>query len=83
MSSRYGTSSAKIAPVAGALKIAATPAAAPATSSVRWSLPRNGCGSRRWIIAPSAEPPYIDGPSSPSAPPDPSVATDAAIRATR
>jgi hypothetical protein len=81
-SSRYGTSRAKIAPVAGALKIAATPAAAPATSSVRWSLPRNGAGSFRWMSEPIAEPPYSDGPSRPSAPPEPRVVIDAAIRAT-
>ena len=78
--SRNGTSSAKIAPVAGALKIAATPAAAPATSNVRWSAPRNAAGRRRWIMAPRADPPYIDGPSRPIGPPMPSVVTAAAIR---
>ena len=44
MSSWYGTSSANTAPVAGALKIAATPAAAPATRRTRRSAPRNALG---------------------------------------
>ena len=55
-SPRYGTSSANTAPVAGALKIADTPAAAPATSSTRRSASRNGRGNRRWMADPIVEP---------------------------
>ena len=49
-SPRYGTSSANTAPVAGALKIAATPAAAPATRRTRRSAPRIGLRRARWQV---------------------------------
>ena len=55
-SSWYGTSIAKIAPVAGALKIAATPAAAPATISKRRSASRKSRGRRRWVCDPIVAP---------------------------
>ena len=55
-SSWYGTSSENTAPVAGALKIAATPAAAPAVSSTRWSPSVNKRGNRRRMNAPIDEP---------------------------
>ena len=45
-----------IAPVAGALKMAATPAAAPHTSSRRRSDPRNRLRTRRWNDAPTVAP---------------------------
>jgi hypothetical protein len=51
-----GTSSANTSPVTGALKIAATPAAAPATSrSLASSVVKNR-GSRRWSHEPIEEP---------------------------
>jgi len=55
-SSWYGTSRAKIAPVAGALKMAATPAAAPATNSTRRLLPAVKRGKRRCRNEPKYEP---------------------------
>jgi hypothetical protein len=56
-------------PVAGALKMAATPAAAPATIS---TLPVAGSSTRRNLCCralPAAAPRYMDGPSKPRAPP--------------
>ena len=46
VSSRNGTSRAKMAPVAGVLKMAATPAAAPATMSTFTSVSRNSRRNR-------------------------------------
>ena len=65
---------AKIAPVAGALKMAATPAAAPATMSTLALLPVRK--RRRRVVAtePMVPPSRIDVPSSPIAPPVPRVA---------
>ena len=54
-SSRKGDSSANTAPVAGALKIAAMPAAAPATSRVL-RLPRKRGGRRLWMDDPIVAP---------------------------
>ena len=56
LSSWYGTSSAKTAPVAGALKIAATPAAAPATSSTRLSAREKKRWNLSWTERPMLDP---------------------------
>ncbi len=64
----YGTSNAKTAPVAGALKIAATPAtpaAAPATSKIYWSALGTRRAKRRWTKAPIDAPRYCDRPALP------------------
>ena len=76
-SSAKGTSIAKSAPVAGALKIAATPAAAPAVMSTRLSTGRNSQPMRRCTNVPTVPPAKIESPSSPIAPPKPIVSIDA------
>ena len=76
-----GTSSANTAPVAGALKIAATPAAAPATISVRRSADRNRRRARRCVRRRrSWRRCTATGPRVPSARRTPSVATAATMR---
>ena len=55
-SARYGTSMANRAPVAGALKMAATPAAAPATSRSLASSREKKRAKRRWAVDPITEP---------------------------
>ena len=69
-----------MAPVAGALKMAATPAAAPATIRTRRLLPWVKRGKRVWRNDPIDDPRYNEPPSSPIAPPNPAVAMAASIR---
>ena len=65
------SSSAKARPPMGALKVAATAAAAPAPSRVmRW---RTGMATTRPIMEPKAEPICTIGPSRPAEPPLPRV----------
>ena len=69
-SSWYGTSRANTAPVAGALKIAATPAAAPATSSTRRSAsPERSGGAPLQVRRRSRRRCTATGPPGPSARP--------------
>ena len=70
-------------PVAGVLNTAATPAAAPAVSSRRASSRRKKRPRRSWTKRPTEEPAYSDGPSRPTAPPEPMVATPASSLAGR
>ena len=80
VSSWKGTSMAKIAPVAGVLKMAATPAAAPATISTFMSTASNQRRNRVCKAVPMAAPMYMEGPSKPMAPPIPNVAAAASTR---
>ena len=68
-----GTSIANSAPVAGALKIAATPAAAPAVISTLRSTGRNSQPIRCCTNVPTVPPAKIESPSRPIAPPNPIV----------
>ena len=65
------------------MKIAAIPAAAPATSRRFGSAAPNSRWKRRGATEPMVAPRYIEGPSRPSAPPLPNVATAAIRRCTR
>ena len=78
---RSRTSSAKNTPAIGALKIAATPPAAPAAASSRivWSLSRKA----RPASEPNAAPRKTTGPWRPTAPPEPIVSAERSRRRSR
>ena len=76
-SSANGTSIANSAPVAGALKIAAIPAAAPAVINTLRSTGRNSQRMRCCTNVPMVPPAKIDRPSRPIAPPKPIVSIEA------
>ena len=72
---RSTTSRAKNTPARGALKTAATPAAAPAATNVL--LRRSDIRNALAIVDPIADPICTIGPSRPADPPEPIVNADA------